>query len=169
MTGSYGNKVYNFIKQGQGTGLADMRSAWNNQLQEVTGRAQLQPIGEAVPEWYNDINNVRVSNPGTTIPRAIQNDPNQNTRTSDRYVEDGSYIRFRNISLAYTFPAALAGKLRLSGLRLYTNVQNAYTFTKYTGYDPEIGQDTLGSYVYGVDNGRYPSPRIYTLGLNIGL
>jgi TonB-linked SusC/RagA family outer membrane protein len=169
MTGSYGNKVYNFVKQGFGSGLADMRSAWNNQLEEVTNRAKLQPIGEATAEWYNDINNVQVSNPGTTIPRAVYSDPNQNTRTSDRYIEDGSYIRIRNISLGYNFPASLTQKLHLSGLRVYTNIQNAYTFTKYSGYDPEVGQDTLGSYVYGVDNGRYPSPRIYTLGLNIGL
>jgi hypothetical protein len=164
--GSYGNKIYNFNKQGDGSGIADMRSAWNNQLKEVTDRAKLQPVTEAVNGWWDDIDNVQVSNPGTDIPRATYSDPNQNSRVSDRYIEDGSYLRVRTISLGYNFPASITEKIRFAGLRVYAKVQNAFTFTKYTGFDPEVGQDTWDPLIYGLDNGRYPSPQVYTLGLS---
>jgi TonB-linked SusC/RagA family outer membrane protein len=166
LVGTYGNKVYNFNKQGDGDGLADMRSAWNNQLQEVTGRAKLQPVTEPVGEWWNNIDNVQVMNPGTDIPRATNQDPNQNARVSDRYIEDGSYLRIRTVTLAYNIPSSILNKMRFTGLRVYARVQNAYTFTKYTGYDPEVGQDTWDGLVSGLDNGRYPSPRVYTLGVS---
>jgi TonB-dependent starch-binding outer membrane protein SusC len=167
LVGTYGNKIFNAMKNPNGGGLSDMRSAWSNQLQEVRDRAKLEPIGEATDGWFNDINNVRVSNPNTDIPRATFSDPNQNTRVSDRYIEDGSYLRIRNIQLAYNFPSNISSKIRASNLRVYAQVQNAYTFTKYTGYDPEVGQDTWDNNLFGVDNGRYPAARMYTFGLNV--
>ncbi|MFZ6012675.1 MAG: SusC/RagA family protein, partial [Bacteroidota bacterium] len=115
---------------------------------------------------WNDINNVQVSNPDTDIPRATYQDPNQNARVSDRYIEDGSYVRVRTISLAYNFPTSVTSKIKISNLRVYAKVQNAFTFTKYSGYDPEVGQDTWDPLIYGLDNGRYPSPKVYTLGLS---
>ncbi len=166
MVASYGNKVYNFNKQGEGGGIADMRSAWNNQLKEVTGRAKLEPVTEAVDGWWNDIDNVQVANPGTNIPRASFTDPNQNARVSDRYLEDGSYLRVRNITLSYSLPDHIIKKINFSRLKVYGRVQNAFTWTKYSGFDPEIGQDTWNVNVFGVDNGRYPSPRIYTMGVS---
>jgi TonB-linked SusC/RagA family outer membrane protein len=168
MSGNYGNKIFNAMKMPAGSGLTAMRSAWDNQLNEVTGRAQLQPISGAVDGWYDDIDNVMVSNTGTRMPRATFSDPNQNNRVSDRYIEDGSYLRIRNITLAYNFPKVLADKIKASDLRVYVQVQNAYTFTKYSGMDPEVGQDTWDPNLFGVDNGRYPSPRIYSFGLNVG-
>ncbi len=165
LVGSYGNKIYNFNKQGDGSGIADMRSAWNNQLREVTGRAKLQPVTEAVDGWWNDINNVQVSNMGTDIPRATNQDPNQNARVSDRYIEDGSYIRARNITLSYTIPDVVTRRIKFSQLKVYARVQNAFTITNYKGYDPEVGQDTWDPLIYGLDNGRYPSPRTYSLGV----
>jgi hypothetical protein len=146
-----------------------MRSAWNNQLKEVNDRAKLIPIGDAVDGWWNDINNVQVSNPGTSVPRATFSDPNLNTRVSDRYIEDGSYVRIRNIQLGYTLPPSIASRIKLTNVRIYAQVQNLHTFTRYSGYDPEVGQDTWDRNLFGVDNGRYPSPRIYTVGLNLGL
>lgn len=119
--------------------------------------------------WYDDITNVRVANPGTKTPRASINDPNDNDRISSRYVEDGSYLRIKNITLGYTFPKKWMDKARIDNLRIYCNIQNLYTFTRYSGYDPEIGastQDATGL-TYGVDNGRYPSPTTYSIGLNI--
>jgi hypothetical protein len=110
---------------------------------------------------------VKVANPGGTIPRAIQNDPNNNSRMSDRYIEDGSYLRIKNIALGYNFDKKLLKSLHLSSLRIYTNIQNLYTLTKYTGFDPEIGASTASSNVYGLDNGRYPSPQVYSVGLNL--
>lgn len=89
--------------------LTHMNSPWTNQLNAVNGRAQLVPINpnkvyEDGTMWYNDVSNVMVANPGASIPRATINDPNDNDRISDRYIEDGSYIRLKNISLGYTFP-----------------------------------------------------------------
>ena len=158
--------------------LSGMTSIWNNQLEKVTKRARLEPIdankaypvnvnGVTVNNWYEDVTNVEVSNIGATIPRAIANDPNDNNRISDRYIEDGSYLRIKNITLGYTIPAHITRKLLIENMRVYTNIQNLYTFTKYTGYDPEIGASTSNANVYGLDNGRYPSPQNYTVGLNI--
>jgi TonB-linked SusC/RagA family outer membrane protein len=168
LVGSYGNKIFNAMKHPAGNGLADMRSAWTNQLQEVTRRAVLEPVGAADDEWFNDIDNVRVSNPDTDIPRGTYSDPNENTRVSDRYIEDGSYLRIRNIQLAYKFPSSLTNRIKAENLKVYVQVQNAYTFTKYSGFDPEVGQDTWDPNLFGVDNGRYPSPRIYTVGVSFG-
>lgn len=174
INGSYGNKIFNYMDMN----LSGMTSIWNNQLEKVTKRARLEPIdanktypvnvnGVTVNNWYEDVTNVEVSNIGATIPRAIANDPNDNNRISDRYIEDGSYLRIKNITLGYTIPAHITRKLLIENMRVYTNIQNLYTFTKYTGYDPEIGASTSNANVYGLDNGRYPSPQNYTVGLNI--
>lgn len=166
LMGSYGNKIYNYNKQGEYAGIADMRSFFANQLKEVTGRAKLEPITPTTGEWWNDIDNVRVMNPAMDIPRAITTDPNQNTRVSDRYIEDGSFIRIRNISLGYTLPNSLTGRAGINHVRIYGSVQNAFTFTKYSGYDPEVGQDTNDPNISGLDFGRYPSPRIVSFGVS---
>ena len=169
INGSYGNKVMNYTS----INLTSMTSTWNNQIQEkVENRAVLGPIdankvynGSA---WYNDITNVRVQNPGTETPRlAIGNTYNQNIST--RYIEDGSYIRLKNISLGYTFPKNIIRKLYLENLRIYCNLQNVVTLTKYDGYDPEIGASTTDAngYVFGLDNGRYPSPFTCSFGVNL--
>lgn len=168
INGSYGNKVYNYT----GRMLTHMNSAWTNQLNVVNERAILEPIDPNKvytdgSYWYDDITNVKVANPGASIPRATINDPNDNDRHSDRYIEDGSYIRLKNISLGYTFPKKSIEKLGLTNLRVYANVQNLLTITGYDGYDPEIGASTQSSNVYGLDNGRYPSPTVYSFGLNI--
>ncbi len=171
INGSYGNKVLNY----NAIALTHMNSAWTNQINGgVADRAVLAPIDASVvyddgSQWYDHIDNVRVLNPGTKIPRASINDPNDNDRLSDRYVEDGSYIRIKNITLGYTVPKAFLNRFKVENVRVYVNIQNLYTFTKYTGYDPEVGastQDATGL-TYGVDNGRYPSPTVYSCGLNI--
>lgn len=152
-----------------------MNSTWTNQLQSVVSkRARLEPIDPTIvyadgSKWFDHIDNVRVKNPGTKIPHSSINDPNDNDRISDRYVEDGSFLRIKNITLGYTFPKALLNKAKIENLRVYVNIQNLYTFTKYTGYDPEVGASTQDSsgLTYGLDNGRYPSPAMYSFGLNI--
>ncbi|HEY4785744.1 MAG TPA: TonB-dependent receptor, partial [Bacteroidales bacterium] len=101
-------------------------------------------------------------------------DNNQNYALSTRYVEDGSFFRIQNISVGYTLPVKLVSKLHISKLRVYSNIQNVATFGFYTGYDPEVGS-TQGSYslsgqnmlMYGVDAGRIPTPRVYTVGLDL--
>lgn len=171
LNGSYGNKVMNY----NSLTLTHMNSTWTNQLQSVVSkRARLEPIDPTIvyadgSKWFDHIDNVRVKNPGTKIPHTSINDPNDNDRISDRYVEDGSFLRIKNITLGYTFPKALLNKAKIENLRVYVNIQNLYTFTKYTGYDPEVGAGTQDSsgLTYGLDNGRYPSPAMYSFGLNI--
>ncbi len=170
INGSYGNKVMNYTS----IPLTSMTSTWNNQIQEkIADRARLAPIDankvyEDGSAWYNDVTNVYVTNPGTQTPRvALGNGYNQNI--SSRYIEDGSYIRLKNVSLGYTFPKSIIKKLYLENLRVYCNLQNVLTITGYDGYDPEIGASTTDAYgyVFGLDNGRYPSPFTCTFGLNI--
>ncbi len=175
MHGSYGNKILNYV----GRSLSLMDNMWNNQLQSAVDRSKLEPIdaGKAYPfvntsgttinNWFEDIDNVRVKNPGTDIPRAIGGDPNDNTRISDRYIEDGSYLRIKNITLAYYVPAKYISRIGVENLKVYANLQNMWTLTNYTGFDPEVGASQANDNVSGLDNGRYPSPRIYTFGVNI--
>ena len=119
--------------------------------------------------WYDDITNVKVANTGTKTPRPSIQDPNDNDRLSTRYIEDGSYLRIKNITLGYTFPKSVLQKAKIDNVRVYMNIQNLYTFTKYTGFDPEVGASTQDSsgLTFGVDNGRYPSPMTCSFGLNI--
>ena len=103
----------------------------------------------------------------TTEPRYSFIDANNNSRASDRYVEDGSFVKIKNIQLGYNFSEATASKLGLSSLRVYALAKNAFTFTDYTGYDPEISNGGSPVLDTGVDRGTYPSPRIISLGLNL--
>ena len=171
INGSYGNKVLNYLNMRVG----NMKSGWSNQPSNVLGRTKLEVIDpqrqyygeDGIWKWYEDIENVRVSNPDAKLPRATTGDPNDNDRLSDRYIEDGSYIRIKNITLGYTFPKNWLQKVKIENLRVQMNIQNLLTFTKYTGYDPEIGVSTASMNVMGLDNGRYPSPTVYSLGVNL--
>ncbi len=98
-------------------------------------------------------------------PRYSFTDANSNIRVSDRYVEDGSFVKIKNIQLGYTFPASVTKKV-FSKLRIYAQVKNAYTFTKYSGFDPEIAGGILDS---GIDRGAYPQARTYAVGIDIKL
>ena len=86
---------------------------------------------------------------------------------SDRFIEDGSYLRIQNVRLSYTLPASLTRKARIERLKLYINAQNLYTFTGYSGYDPEIGAFNQDPLLQNVDMGRYPSPRLFTFGIDL--
>ena len=163
INGSVGNKVGNYMKMK----LTHMNSAWSNQLVDVKDRTRLQPINGIYSDyWYNDISNVTTTGVSNT-PRAAINDPNDNDAWSSRYIENGSYLRVKAITLGYTFDQKLIKKWGLSNLRLTLNVTNLLTITSYDGYDPEIGVSTASNNVYGLDNGRYPSPTSCTLGLNV--
>lgn len=98
-------------------------------------------------------------------PRYSFTDANSNIRVSDRYVEDGSFIKLKNIQLGYTFPSTVTKKL-FSRLRIYAQVKNAFTITKYSGFDPEIAGGILDT---GIDRGAYPQARTYSFGLDIKL
>lgn len=98
----------------------------------------------------------------SSMPRAIFNDPNKNNRPSDRFVENGAYLRIKNVTLGYTLPANVAKKMRLSSARLYFSGQNLFTFTQYKGFDPEVSSN-------GIDNNVYPVTRTMTVGINLGI
>lgn len=171
INGSYGNKVLNYNLMGQGhNGLVHMNSTWINQHVSVKDRAVLVPTnGEYTDLWYEDITNVSVANADTKVPRPSISDPNDNDRLSDRYLEDGSYIRIKNVSLGYNLPKDFLRKINVENVRVSLNIQNLYTFTRYSGYDPEVGASTQDStgLTFGVDNGRYPSPMTVSCGLNL--
>ena len=175
LAGVYGNKVLNYNMMGQGwNGLVHMNSPWTNQHNSIKDRAVLVPIDETVvytdgSSWYDHIDNVKVANADTKCPRPTIQDANDNDRLSDRYIEDGSYLRVKNITLGYTVPKKFVEKWKVENIRAYVNIQNLYTFTKYQGYDPEVGASTQDStgLTFGVDNGRYPSPMTCSVGLNI--
>ena len=124
---------------------------------------------------YRDIlNRWTPTNPSNTIPKVSVDDRNGNRRISTRFLEDGSYLRIRNITLGYNFKD-LVGWKGVSSLRLFGTVQNAITLTKYPGMDPEIqanANDTRGlglssDLAVGIDWGTIPAPRIWTLGVQM--
>ena len=97
------------------------------------------------------------------VPRLALGD-SKNWVCSDIYVQDGSYLRLKNISLGYTLPRALTQKVKINRFRVYVMAENLFTWTKYWGYDPEIGTSSTS---LGVDYGVYPQARTYTVGFNL--
>ena len=93
------------------------------------------------------------------VPRAVFSDPNKNTRISDRWVEDGAYLRLKTLTLGYTIPKHITSKLELTNGRIYLSGHNLITLTKYSGFDPEVS-------IGGVDLGTYPITRNFTVGVN---
>jgi TonB-linked SusC/RagA family outer membrane protein len=141
--GSQGGDIFNYSRR-QTEGL---NSAYNNQLATV-------------------LNRYSASNPNGDLPRYNQWH-NNNNRISDRYIEDGSYLRIQNVALGYNLPKSLISKVKVSNARFYVSVQNLYTFTNYSGYDPELGSTNNNIRFMNIDNGHYPVPRTFTVGTNI--
>lgn len=135
LQGIAGNKIYN-ANNIDNTGMA----AAYNQTTDVLKRWQ----GEGT---------------SNSMPRAVFGDPNQNTRVSDRFVENGSYLRLKNITLSYTFPKQWLQKTVIENARLSLSCENVATITGYSGFDPEVG-------INGIDQNRYPISRTFSLGLN---
>ena len=103
----------------------------------------------------------------TDVPRATNADPNENNRVSSRFVEDGSYLKIKSIKLRYHFGHKRKQKLKLNELSFYIMAQNLYTFTNYSGPDPEVnyaGEDVIRS---GVEFFTYPPAKTYSVGLSI--
>ena len=137
---------------------------YSNQGAAVDKRARFalrDPNGSTL-----DPANVYLANPDAELPRPTTTDNNRNNRMSDRFIEDGSYIRLQNVRLGYTLPARWTQRIKVEQLHFYINAQNLHTFTKYSGYDPEIGAFNQDPLLQNVDMGRYPSPRVFTFGLD---
>lgn len=96
-------------------------------------------------------------------PRYTFVDANNNSRASDRYIEDGSFVKIKDIQMGYTLPSTLYKNKVFSKVRIYAQVKNAFTFTKYSGFDPEISG---GIFETGIDRGQYPQARTYSMGID---
>lgn len=105
-----------------------------------------------------------------TLPRAAASDPNLNSRNSDRFIEDGSYMKLKNIEAGYSIPSQWIKKAGLSNVRIYISAQNLITFTNYSGYDPDIGKNLRtenSGLVMGFDESFYPQARTFLAGISL--
>lgn len=142
LQGSQGAKIFNFLRWQ----LEKMDNAYYNQLRTVMDRYTETNTNGSLPRFTNtNVNNVYMS---------------------DRYVEDGSYLRIQNVTLGYKLPKDIISKAHITNVRFYCSIQNLYTFTNYSGYDPEIGAFNNSIKLMNVDMGHYPNPRSFTFGLN---
>ena len=146
LQGTQGNKIYNGLRQD----LEGMNLEYNY------ARSTLNA-------WTP-------TNKNTDIPRAVIDDPNFNARTSSRFLENGSYFRFKTVQLGYTVPVKLMERAKISSLRAYLSADNLFTITKYKGYNPDIGR--TGTILdRGVDFGHvsYPLARTVSVGVQLSL
>jgi TonB-linked SusC/RagA family outer membrane protein len=143
--GLYGNKVFNATRI-ETEGMFQV----NNQLTTVLKR------------WRN---------PGdvSDIPRAVFADPAQNSRISSRFIENGSFLRFRTLTLSYNFSQNLLKGIGMNTLRLYVTASNLFTITNYSGYQPEVNSNGTSTIAQGIDYGTYPQAKTVTFGLNLNL
>jgi TonB-linked SusC/RagA family outer membrane protein len=142
---SYGNDIFN----GNRIFIEAMKGA-DNQSTEVLRR------------WRQ---------PGdlTDIPRATDADPNNNNRISSRFVEDGSYLRVKNVTLSYVLPQTFAQRIKVRNARVYVSAQNLLTFTNYSGMDPEVNYTGDSNLLRATDFFTYPQARSFNVGFNLGL
>lgn len=138
LQGTYGNEILN------GVFRYDLNTT------NLPVEALERWTGEGTSDWY---------------PRISHSDPNQNNRISDRFVEDGSFLRVKNVQLGYTLPESVMQRLQIGKCRVYVAASNLFTFTKYSGLDPEVG--TRGTLEIGIDRGFYPAARSFMAGVNV--
>ena len=120
-------------------------------------------------------NSWRPDNQNTDIPRFSKTDGADNKWAyTDRWLEDGSYIRLKTLDIGYTLPKVLTKKIKLENVRIYTSMENLFTLTKYSGYTPDLGESSVAGVAYnvfsrGIDQGRYPLPRTISFGIQVNL
>ncbi len=141
---SYGNEIY---------------SELNHQRNSIVSYNNLST--DALNRW-------REQGDVTNFPRLIRNDPKQSdSRVQSRWVEDGSYLKLKNVNLRYTFNSQWINKIGLRKLDMFVTATNLITWTKYTGYDPDV--NSYSGLRVGVDEGSYPQNRSFMFGLSVGL
>lgn len=163
LTGSYGNDIFNYLRFNN-----------TNPNNINLGRNLLEETFEYAKVIEDADGNPTLANPGTDIPRISSTNTNGNAeRFTDKFVEDGSYIRVKNIQLSYNLPSGILSKQNvIQGLRVSVGAQNLFTLTNYTGYDPEVGayvgRDVAAdNQAIGVDFGRYPITPTYTFSVGV--
>ncbi|MFW5760534.1 MAG: SusC/RagA family TonB-linked outer membrane protein [Cyclobacteriaceae bacterium] len=146
--GVQGNEIFSVIKQ----------QTW--QMSYFNGNGVTNSVREMMNRWRG---------PGTSnsIPRIAYQEVNNYPFSSQFYVEDGSFMRLRNLQLGYTLSPNLTSILGVAGVRLYVGAQNLFTITNYSGFDPEVGDRNQNPLSSGIDYGNYPLPRTYRVGANI--
>lgn len=144
--GSYGNETVNAMRQ----------SLYSSKMFETNISRDM-----AVNSWTPE-------NPNSNVPRLNAADLNNNTDNfSDLYVEDGSYLRLKNVQLGYTIPVGDTKKFGINNFRIYTTIDNLLTFTKYSGLDPELYGLFGNPFYSGIDMVNYPQPTTYSFGINV--
>jgi len=143
LNGSYGAKVMNLLNNT----LGNLSTVYQNQYAAYANF------------WTPE-------NPDSDIPAPKSGLDNPNLSVSDRYIESGSFLRIQNLSLGYRLPSRWIKKAKISNLKVYSSVQNLYTFTKYKGYDPEVGASNQSAILNNIDIARYPIARTITFGVN---
>ena len=126
---------------------------------------QLQRMDQVFNYGKDALDSWRPDNPDTDIPRAVIGDPNGNNRISDRFVENGDFLRLNNLQIGFNLPDRACKKLGLGSLRIYVGGRRLFTLTKYTGYDVTTG---ASNGTMGVDYGGYPLYRTYMAGIKFG-
>jgi len=145
VNGSYGNDIFNYTR------------VWGEAMTATAGN-QMATVNH---RWTYE-------NPNTNMPRYANGDPNENSGISNRFIEDGSYLRIQNLTLGYNLSTLLKRRMHgISKMRVYASVQNLHTFTHYSGYDPEVGPVNGNVFLNGIDLGRYPVPRTIIGGINL--
>ncbi len=168
--GVYGNKIYNENK----VWTQGMFGVWNGSSATLDRYRMEDVTITRVTDEGEEISVDYPANTNTDVPRAILRDPNKNTlRGNDRFLEDGAYLRLKTFTIGYSLPDKVIKKISASRFRIYFTGQNLLTFTKYTGYDPEIGSNPIGdsngpiNLVRGIDNGYYPQARTLLGGIQL--
>lgn len=155
---SYNNFNLSFFFQGSvGNDMVNLNL---NNLENFNGEQNM--LADA------GLNRWTPENPGNKYPRALSKGSLDNVFSS-RLVEDATYLRLKNITLGYTIPKNVCEKIRVNSLRVYATATNVYTWTDYSGYDPEGNAYGSTTNIVGVDNGNYPQAKTYTFGVQIGL
>jgi TonB-linked SusC/RagA family outer membrane protein len=139
-----------------------LQGAYGNEIYNATVRYDFTYVNRPVSVLN------RWTGPGTSNsePRVNLSDPNQNARVSNRFVEDGSYLRLKNVQVGYSLPKNWLKRIGFEKFRVYASAQNLFTFTKYSGMDPEIGSYG-GALEAGIDRGFYPQARVLLGGVNV--
>lgn len=150
--GSYGNKILNYVE---------------SNLESFAKRGSEGADNVSLAYFQN---HWTPSNPSNRYARALPNggdNSSLNNVPSDVWIENGSFLKLKNISIGYTLPASLLNRFSISRVRVYVSSQNLFVVTKYSGLDPEIGLRSGSATQNGVDDGTYPSSRYFTFGLNV--
>jgi len=159
LQGMVGNKVFNMMRRNM-----ESLSGTSNQFPTVLDAYNPHDIYLETP--YGDFL-VAEENTDTDLPRMTTGDVNNNRRISDRYVEDASFLKIQTLTIGYTLPESITGKIKAERLRIYVTGKNLYAFTKYTGYEPEHGALNNDPLITGIDIGNYPIPRSVVFGVNL--